>query len=93
MLLWYQLPIVYGDVSIFKTQLKYFLLGLMLVLQVFPTVYIIIGIFISAVNHFEVFAKYQWIVALILPLIREVQIRTVSRVLYHSAQCSDSSVW
>ena len=87
MLLWYQFPKTFRVEPAFKTQFRYYVLAYML----FPLFNMLT--FPAAVKWFKnVNGDYQWVIALILPLTREIQQMVLLRVVCRSAQCNNPSV-
>ena len=84
--LWSHFPQSCRVESIFRKQFGYFLVAQMLG-NVNTWTYLAVALLFGVVSN-----DYQWILALILPIIREILQFLLSRVCYRSAQCNDSTV-
>ena len=87
-LLWYQFPETYRADPIFKRQMRYFLLAIIIMLlSQIPTYPILVKLFQVSGD-----SGYQWTLAFVLPLLLELTQILILRAVHHSAQCNDPSV-
>ena len=85
-LLWFHFPKTYRVDLTFKKKFRYYMLVQLLTLS-YAWFHVALGLVFGAISH-----SYQWILALVLPLIREVQQIVLTKLCYKSTQCKDLSV-
>lgn len=85
-LLWFHIPKTYRSDLNFKKKFRYYILVQVTTCS-YAWFHVALGLLFGAVSH-----TYQWILAVILPLIREIQQWGLTELCYKSTQCKDLSV-
>ena len=85
-ILWYRFPLHWRKSEHFRKRFKFYILSIATRISIFLAYGIYAKFFISAPQ------KYQWILALLLPLAREFNVWILSKVSYKASDAKDSSI-